>query len=666
MRSNVLRSLVKPGSYINLFVLFVFAGIITYFDRPIGVVCYAVFALVMAFSKKHEATKRKLWKDYIENITTEFDGTLKHALIDHPLPLHMMDTRGEIVWYNRNFAEIFNQVTDVLHTNIEDLVPNIKAVDFIKKEIEEGEKPERTLQISHNGRIYKLMSTDIDPGYNDTIVVYWMDITNHENLKAMYRDDRPCVIHIMVDNYEDLLAGTSDDKRSSLSAQIDKIIRGWATKHNTLIRRYANNKYFAVLENKAYEQVESSKFALLDEIREVETETDFPVSLSLGVGIGGKNLIQSDQYAHAALDLAQGRGGDQAVVKKISRIEYYGGKLKAVEKRNKGKSKIMAHALRQLIDQTSRVVIMGHRDPDMDSFGAALGIHSLVASRGKEADVIIDSVNDSLELIYQNAKNSQQYNFITSEQAMDTFNKDMLLVIVDTHRPSYTECPGIVERADKIVIIDHHRKMEENIENPTLSYMEPYASSTCELVSEIIQYGGDKKGLSRLEADALLAGITVDTKNFCVKAGVRTFEVASWLRRMGADTVTVRQYFQSDMETFKLKSEIITRADMLMEGIMISTSPQKRPFMNLITAQSADEMLNIKGVKASFVLGENEKGLIIISARSLNDVNVQLIMEKMGGGGHLTQAGAQIVGTIEDVKKSLEDIIKDSFKEGGK
>jgi len=334
--------------------------------------------------------------------------------------------------------------------------------------------------------------------------------------------------------------------------------------------------------------------------------------------------------------------------------------LQTVEKRNKGKSRIMAHALRQLIDQSTQVIIMGHKKPDMDSFGAGLGICRIAKNRGKDVSIIINSFNETLSEMYNKANETGNYKFINNQEALELVDKDTLLVIVDTHKASLVECPEIITKTDKLVIIDHHRKTEDFIENATLTYMEAYASSTSELITEILQYIGDKKEIDKLEAEVLLAGITVDTNKFSIKTGVRTFEAASWLRRMGADTSVVRQFFQTDMESIKLRSEIVSNAMITFPGIAMAKSEGSHLDIQIINSTAAEELLNVKGVKASFVAGENEEGITVISARSLGEINVQTIMEKLGGGGNLTKAGAQVEISVDKALAKLEEIIKET------
>ncbi len=660
MKNKVLKIILMPNTRIYLWTLGIFIIIIAFYNYFLGVGATFLLLYMIFYNWKIEHNRKKLWTEYIENITEEIDRTSRQALLNLPMPLTVIEIDGTIIWYNAKFVEISNQ-TDLLNRNIEDVVPGVKIRELISKD-----EKDRQTQISIHDKTYKMTFNVVKNTEDDnySIVLYWSDITNYENLKILYNDEKAIVGYLHIDNYEDVLQSSSVERRPLLSAEIDKTIRIWASRINAFVIKYDDDKYTVVFENKYLEKLETKKFTILDEVREIETDSDFPATLSIGIGVGGKNLSQQAEFAAAALDLAHGRGGDQAVVKKINKIEYYGGKSQVVEKRNKGKSRIMAHAIRQIIDQSSNVFIMGHKFPDMDCFGAALGIYRMSLNRNKEACIILDSVNEGIDSLYNVIKTNKNYKFISSETAVATIGKDTLLVVVDTYRPSYTQCPELLSLTDKIVVIDHHRKMEEYIDTAILSYMEPYASSTCELVTEILQYMGDKKEVDKIEAEALLAGITVDTKNFSFKTGVRTFEAASWLRRIGADTTNVKQLFQSDMETFVAKAEIIKNAKRLANNIAVSVYNAKYNNANLIIAQAADELLEIKGITTAFVIGLDQKGEVIISARSLGDINVQVIMEKMGGGGHLTMAGAQLNKSIKEAEKELTKAVEEYIKEG--
>lgn len=599
----------------------------------------------MGAGKKGESMKA-----YTEHLFQIVDKTMSYSVSNHPLPLCMIDSEGMFLWYNKKFAEIY-QDAEVVNAGIL-RVTGLKASEFFTED-----PVEKPVMVSHNGKTYKVVSSYLDEDKNKSAVLYWIDMTNYELVKTLYKEEKSCFAYVIVDNYDELIASSPDDRKSAVAAEIEKAVRQWANKLSASITRFRNNQYFIVFEYKHFEKLEASKFSILDEVREIETDADFPVSLSIGIGVGGKTPQQGDEYAAAALDLVLGRGGDQAVVKKVSKIEYYGGRLQTVEKRNKGKSRIMAHALRQLIDQSNLVIIMGHRKPDMDSFGAALGICSIAKNRNKPVAVVINSHNESLNGMYNTAIESGNYKFIKNEEALEMADRDTLVVVVDTHRPNMVECPELLTKTDKLVVIDHHRKTEEFIDNATLTYMEAYASSTCELITEILQYSGEKKDIDKFEAESLLAGIMVDTNRFSVKTGVRTFEAASWLRRMGADTANVRQFFQTDMNSLKQRSKIVSSASMPIPGIAIAKCEGQHVDVQVINSRAADEMLNIRGIKASFVVGENEEGLTVISARSLGEVNVQAVMEKLGGGGNLTKAGAQIQTPVDEAMKIIVELI---------
>ncbi|QIB67997.1 DHH family phosphoesterase [Aminipila butyrica] len=568
-----------------------------------------------------------------------------------PLPMCIINTQGKVTRASDRIDEVFKyngiQGADIF------ALTGIKHGDFFAEDVNE-----KFLTLSRNEKIFRIQVCYIGRDDQKKAIIYFYDITNYENLKVLYHGEHVCMATINVDNYDELTSSTSEEKRLALSTDIDKAVRQWAARGNASIIRYKENMYFMVFENSYLDKIVENKFAILDDIREIETEADFPVTLSIGIGAGGKHPGQTDQFAAAALDLALGRGGDQAVVKRGSKIEYFGGKMQTVEKGNKGKSRIIAHAIKQLVDQSSRVLIMGHRNPDMDSFGSALGIYRIVANRNKDAYIVINNYFETLAEIYNQAQESEIYNFINSEKAIAMTDKDTLLIVLDTHRPSLTECRELLDLTEKIVVIDHHRKAEEYIENATLYYMEPYASSTSELVTEILQYSGDKKNIAKLEVEGLLAGISMDTNRFAVKTGVRTFEAASWLRRSGADTTAVKRFFQTDAEAFKIKANCIAQAEIQPNGLAYSVSHGHHPDIQVINSQAADELLTVKNVRASFVAGKDEQGVTVISARSLGEMNMQTIMEKLGGGGHLTTAGAQVSCTPEEALEKIKEIIE--------
>lgn len=590
-------------------------------------------------------------------------GRIEKLLAYYTLvPMCIINSIGKVTRANKKIADVFK------YDGIID--GDIFALTGIKlPEIVIAAKEGTALYLKRNDKAFRILCGFIGEGENASVMMSFIDITSFENLKDLYNEEKPCIALINVDNLEELTPSGKEENEMEISTEIDKLIRNWSAGMGAAVSRYKDHMYEMLLTQKNYKQLVVKKFSILDDVRAVETNMDFPVTLSIGIGIGGKTIAESEDYAQDALNLALGRGGDQVVVRNVKNFEYYGGKSQSVEKGYKGKSRIIAHALKLLMTQSNRIFIMGHSNPDMDSFGAALGIYRVAKSIGKEAYIILNSYNNTLEDIVQDAKSLEQYEFLTSEKALALADGSSLGVVVDTHRPILVESLELLEKINRTVVIDHHRRTEGDLPNVLLSYMESYASSASELVSEIVQYACEKKALTKLEADALLAGIMVDTNRFAVKAGVRTFEAASWLRRAGADLENVRRYFQADVESFRLRAMCIANAQFFDNGVAMAVCPGENPDAQIVNSQVADELLTIKGIKASFVAGRNMKGQTVVSARSLGDMNVQLIMEEFGGGGHFNTAGAQSDLTPEQllikIRETLEKTFRENFTIGG-
>ncbi len=576
----------------------------------------------------------------------------KRLLEAVPVPVCIVDSNGKVVACNSRIGEVF--IYDEIVGSDFFALTGCK-LEELKSYVDRGtgkivERSDKSFQIHTS-----LEGPEEDP----SIYVFFDDVTGYAKLRAKYEAEKTCVCIVRIDNYDELIASTPPDMRMSITSLLDKTVRKWAAENKASIVRHKENEYVFYFEHAFLKGMTDSKFAILDEVRQIETEADFPMSFSIGVGVGGENLVDTEENASAALDMALGRGGDQAVVKDENQTDYYGGKLQTVEKANKGKSRVIAHRLKQMIGEAERIYIMGHTNPDMDAFGSALGIFRVCKMNGKDATIVLNEVNESLQVIYKQAIETGKYHFVTGEQAMDWADEKTLLVIVDTHRASYLECPGLLESGAKLAIIDHHRRATDAIKGAALSYIEPYASSAAELVSEILQYAGPKRVLEKLEAEALLGGMTIDTNRFAVKTGVRTFEAAAWLRRSGADTTEVKRFFQIDMESFRVRARAIASAAIHSNGVATSICEGENREAQIIHSQVADELLNIKDVRASFVAGRNDKGKTVISARSLGEINVQVIMEKLGGGGHLTTAGAQVDMTPEEVLEYVKKAVNE-------
>ena len=572
-----------------------------------------------------------------------------------PIPMCSINMQGKVTRAGGKIDDVF-KYDGIIEADIY-VLTGIKLQEIIDA-AENGSD----LYLERNDREFKIVTSMLGEGETASIFLYFIDITDYQQLKARYEAEKICIIIFSIDNFDELSGNVGEDGEVALTSEIDRFIRGWAVNQEAAIFRYKEHLYgFAVTKKKLQELIDD-KFSVLDEARKIESETDFPVTLSIGVGIGGETPRQNDSFAQDALDIALGRGGDQAVIKDGDVLEYYGGKTQGSGKSNKGKSRIISHALLALINQSNRVFIMGHKNPDMDCFGASLGISRIAATQDKENYVILDDYDNTLEELVTDARETGDYNFISGEKATALFTEDDMVVVLDTHRPGLVASMDLIEKTERLVVIDHHRRAEDVLQNQTLSYMEPYASSASELVTEVIQYAIDRKDMTKMAGDALLAGIMLDTNRFAVKAGVRTFEAASWLRRAGADPQKVRRYFQSDADNFKARARCIANARMLENGIAMSVYEGQNVNSQIVNSQVADELLKIKGVEASFVAGQDINGQTVVSARSLGELNVQLIMEKFGGGGHLNTAGAKVDETPEEILALIEEEVKTFVK----
>lgn len=583
---------------------------------------------------------------------------IEQTILDYiPLPSCVIDKDGKVSAANEKIGEVFT------YAGIEgrDMYAlfGIKHGKLIAAAI-----AGTSIELRRNKTQYllklKSLGENYDKNDNDPdILVTFVDITRLKELEKKNENARIVMAAVHVDNFQELSETTADESNLNVLSLIDKVIRKWAGVLEASITRYKDDLYFLVMNNLNYRKFKDGNFQILEEVRTIKAADDFPVTVSIGIGLNAGSLVDIDQNSADALDLALGRGGDQVVVKDGEIINYYGGKIQTFEKSDRGKSRVISHALKQLMLQADKIIIMGHKYPDMDSFGSAVGIHRMAAIYGKEAFIIINEYNETLSEIYKAAKEQDDYKFISSERAMEIVDENTLVVVVDTNRPVLIDCPELLEKTDKVALIDHHRMTSDSLKELTLSFVESYASSASELVSEILIFTGEKKPVTKFEAEALLAGITVDTNRFSVKTGVRTFDAASWLKQQGANTAEVKKYFQSEMEMFKVKAKGVADAEFIGESIALSVCHGNNADAQIVNSQVADELLTIKGIKASFVSGRNERGRTVISARSLGEINVQLIMEKFGGGGHLTTAGAQVDISPEEVMDELKIILSE-------
>ena len=495
--------------------------------------------------------------------------------------------------------------------------------------------------------------------------MYFLDITENIKMQKEYNDSKSCVEIIMIDNYEENMQLIDGEDKPQLMAEIDKCIFDWTNETNGILIKSDRDSYLYIFEQRYLEQIKNDKFSILDKIKEIKNKENVQFTLSIAVSNEGKTDKEKYKSAQAAMDVVLGRGGDQAVIRENDIYKFFGGRAQEVEKRTKVKARVVAHALENLIKEADKVIIMGHTNPDIDCMGSSMGIYRLARELGKNAYIVNSNETNTLQSFKETLQKDVEYEdiLISKEVAEENIDENTLLVIVDTHKYNYVEAPELLNKTDKIVIIDHHRRSTDYIENATITFQEVYASSAAELVTEILQYANTKVNLKTIEAESLYAGIMMDTKNFTFKTGVRTFEAAAYLRRCGVDIIRVKKWFQSDLESFNKIASIVKDAEITNDTIAIAIYDKKEKDTSLICAKAADELLTISNITASFVLGDlGDK--ICISGRSIGDINVQLILEKLGGGGHITLAGAQVEGmTMEDVKQELIIRINEYFTE---
>ena len=665
MKGKIRFFMLKPDSNIYLWIIGLCSVIISYYNLMFGLIAFTVLIFLAYFNFVEKNKKREELRIYIEKLSDKVDLVTKNAILSFPFPLVIIDDDGNINWYNTMFSSIYQGVY-LLDEKAAQYMPGIELDEVLYEEKNEFKN------VLIKEKYYDLHCEQLEI-YEDNapkkiVMIYFVDKTDFVQLRNKYLEEKNVVAMLQIDNLDEVLKGMEEEFKPIIGADLDRIIGSWAGINNASIQKYSNDKYILHFTQKQLQAIEEKRFDILDTVREINSGNKIPITLSIGVGVNAKTLGELQKFANAAMDIALGRGGDQAVVKNYDKLSFYGGKSKAVEKRTRVKARVIAYALRQLIEQANDVIILGHEMPDLDCIGSALGVYRCCANLGKTAHIVMNRINKGIENLWQELKEDKEYDniFIIGQEALNIAGKNTLLIIVDTHRPNFTMEPDLIKRVDKKVVIDHHRRATDFIDDAVLTYIEPYASSTSELVTEILQYMFEKPKIKQIEAEALLAGIFIDTKNFSFQTGIRTFEAASFLRGVGADTTLTRQLFQDDMDTFLARAEVVKAARMYKNSIAISVIPDDIPNPALIAAQAADELLNIRGINASFVLSKIE-GYIFISGRSLGDVNVQVVLEKLGGGGHLTVAGAQLSDiSMNDAVKMIEKALDEYIKEGAR
>jgi c-di-AMP phosphodiesterase-like protein len=643
---------------IALLIVLVFAN----GDLWLGIALAAMYGLLIYYGAKNRAFKQDEWKRFIEDFSLKLDGATRNTLANLPFPLAMVDFNGSILWYNRNLSEMMDE-KDILGTNINSISKSIN----LKHAISGKKSVFRDIII--NSRFYDVYSSVVDSQeYSENgdriVLLYFYDTTTSHQILKDAEHDKYSIMLMEVDNFDDVMKATEEEQKPLFIAEMERTVNSYGQSMNAMLKKYTSSKYVLCVQNKYIANEIERKFEILDSVREINMGNKLDVTVSIGIGQGGETPLENEKFALSAKELALGRGGDQVVIKNGEELQFFGGRTKEVEKRTRVRARVIAHALMDLIKDSSKVFIMGHTNADIDCLGAAVGLFSITHHMGKECYIIQDTINPSIKPMIEKLVKDPKYEdtFIDANRAFELLDENSLLILVDAHNKGYIQNVRIVELSKRVVIVDHHRKSKDFIGKAVLSYIEPYASSTSELVTEMLQYMIEKPPLTKVEAEALLAGIYVDTKSFYFKTGVRTFEAASFLRKYGADTLDVKKLFSDDFETYLKRAEII-KAAVVENGVAIAVSPPGSEDA-VIAAQAADELLNITGIKASFVLvkmGEE----ILLSARSLGDINVQLVAENLGGGGHMTMAGVAFAGvTMEEALDRLKQAIEKDRKEG--
>ncbi|EEB36800.1 DHHA1 domain protein [Anaerococcus hydrogenalis DSM 7454] len=647
-------------NYIFILALPLLISIILFFyEKIFATIGLILVALLYFYIKKIDENNEDFFQAYIDEMDYSFDEITKNVVFQIPFPIVILEEGKTIKWHNSNFKELF-EAKNLIGKSINSFVPDFNDIDFTKES-------DKAISVNIYDKVYEFYYSTIkrEKYGKELTFVYGIDNTSDENIKKIFKDRRLVVLSMYIDNYDDLRQSTKASDRSSLTGEIDKIIMNYFEQYGAMVRKYENDRYMVMIHYDDYVKIYESKFKILDLVREVKKGNSIEPTLSIGVGLSGSKPIDIYEESRVSIDIALSRGGDQVVIKEGDNYEYFGGKSKATEKISKVRSRVISQAIKRMVENSSKVFVMGHNNPDMDSFGSALGMYEGIKSIGKDCYFVLNGINKPIENIYNRTIEDLEgfrEDIVTEIKALEMMDQGSLVIVTDNHRKNSTEAPAILDKTDQIVIIDHHRRGNDYIRNATISYIEPYASSASELVTEILNYFDESFKARVPVAEALLAGLTVDTKNFVYQTGVRTFEAASILKRWGADSIIIKRMFKDDFQIVKYKSEVIADSTVVNDFIAIGHFNREMDGSTLIASQAADDLLNIKGVRASFVLTRsNDK--IHISGRSLGDISVQLILERIGGGGHLTSAATQLDMSIEEAEIMLKKAIKEYLEE---
>ncbi|MDQ0233167.1 DHH family phosphoesterase [Metabacillus malikii] len=625
-----------------------------YFNWIIGIIVTLLFVIIIYFLIKSLEVYRHDLEGYISTLSHRLKKVGEEALMEMPIGILLFDENYEVKWANPFITSTLNE-DSLVGKNLSTIHDGI--ISFINQEIE-------TETITFNKRKLKLIIK------REERLLYFIDITEQIEIEKQYEDERTVLGYIFLDNYDELTQGMDDQSRSALNSEVTALLNNWAKEYGVFIKRVSSERFLAVLNEHILMKLEQTKFSILDNVREKTTIENVSLTLSIGIGSGVSSLQELGDLAQSGLDLALGRGGDQVAIKQTNgKVQFYGGKTNPVEKRTRVRARVISHALKEIVSESDKVMIMGHKYPDMDAIGSSIGILKVAQVNGKEGFIVLDQ--DAIDSgVKQLLNEVEKYpdlwsRFVTPNEAVEIMSDETLLIVLDTHKPSLVIDERLLSLSNHVIVIDHHRRGEEFIKDPILVYMEPYASSTAELVTELIEYQPKSLKMNMIEATALLAGIVVDTKSFTLRTGSRTFDAASYLRAKGADTVLVQKIMKEDIENYAKRAKLIQNTILYREGVALAVADNDEHYEQVTLAQTADTLLMMNHIEASFVIARRSDECVSISARSLGKINVQIVMEALEGGGHLTNAATQLQNILlEDAVEKLKQVI-DEYLEGG-
>ncbi len=654
--SRIFTNIICTSGY-YIWLLFLCSAILCIYDFKIGAVIFAVTLLCFIANISLSAVRRKEVNSFINSLSQNKRKDFKSIFGGDLIPAVIISHDGTVVWSNSGFNKVASS-KNTIKSHIKELIPNFDLYECLNTPSGEF------YTLTHADCIYMVEICTSNAENEKFYALNFKDCTDYELLKERYENEKFVSAVIFVDNYDDIMFDVSNSDKPKVAAAIEETLNIWAQDVNGILKKYEKDKFVFYFSSNGLQKFIEERFDILEKIKSIAVGNRLSPTLSIGVGSDGENMLQNETYAYNALDMALGRGGDQAIIKNNEKYIFFGGKTQETEKRTKVKARVVAEAIKQLLTENDEILIMGHRYADSDSFGAAIGLYKAVKTYGKSCKIVMETYNNTVSKMIEEFRGEEYEDLIINRAyANELVTKRTLLFIVDTHVKSMVEEPSLLDVTKKTVIIDHHRRNADFIQNPLISYHEPYASSACELVTEIIQYMGDQVKLGKRESEALYSGIYMDTKQFTFKTGVRTFEAASYLKRFGADTIAIKRLFQIDINTFMKKWTIMESAITYRHSISIAKCVKNDVDMQTIVAQAADELLNISDITCSFVLCDMG-GSVFISARSLGEYNIQVIAEKLGGGGHLTMAATQLYGvSLDEAENMLKNTIDEYIAE---